>query len=61
MRVDLSSHSPGPTDISIRFPAQTQPHIRAHGDTVAAWDVAGRIVAVDTAMHRVICSLRTRL
>jgi hypothetical protein len=60
-QLDLTARSPGPADISIRFPGQTQPHVRAHADTVAAWDDTGRIVAIDTAARELISSQRTRI
>lgn len=59
--VDVTAPSPGPANISIRFPGQAQPQIRAHADTVAAWDDSGRIVAADTATGQLISSLRTRI
>jgi hypothetical protein len=61
VRVDVTPQSPGPASISVTFPGQAQAEFTVQGDTIAVWDRSGRIVVVDSARHRVICSLRTRL
>lgn len=60
-QADVSSRSPAPADVSIRFPGMTQLRIRSHADTLTAWDSAGRIVAVDIGQQELAASMHTRL